>query len=282
MAPRTGVVGHVEVVEFAVVPALPAAGAIVHASEWFTAAAGGGAVAAVAMAQMAGAARFLTALGDDAAGRSADAELRGRGGLDLHAAVRPGTAQRRGFTHLGAADHERTITILGPRLVPHHDDPLPWDALAELDGVYFTGGDVGALRAARAARVLVATPRAIDTIAAAGVPVDVLVASATDPGEQFDPAALDPPPRHVVRTAGAAGGRWEGHDGTSGTWAAAPLPGSPVDAYGCGDTFAAALTLAVAAGDPLDEALAFAAHAGAAALCGRGPYGAALPRHPAA
>jgi ribokinase len=50
-----------------------------------------------------------------------------------------------------------------------------------------------------------------------------------------------------------------------------------VDAYGCGDTFAAALTLALARGDALGEALAFAARAGATCLTGRGPFGAAPP-----
>ena len=57
---------------------------------------------------------------------------------------------------------ERTITTFGPRLEPvGADAQVPWSALAEMDAVYFTAGDVGALRAARAARVLVASPRAL-------------------------------------------------------------------------------------------------------------------------
>lgn len=275
--PRTGVVGHVEAVEFAVVDALPAPGEIVHAREHFRAPAGGGAVAAVAMARMTGAARFLTAVGDDATGAAMAGELRAVEGLELHAAVRSGAPQRRGFTHLGADDHERTITVLGERLIPLRADPLPWDGLGELDGIYFTGGDAGALHAARAAAVLVATSRAMDTIVAAGVPLDVLVASATDPGERIPEGVPDPPPRHVVLTRGAAGGTWTAADGAAGTWAAQPLPGAPVDAFGCGDTFAAGLTVALASGAALDEALAFAARAGAAVLTGRGPYGAELP-----
>jgi sugar/nucleoside kinase (ribokinase family) len=47
-----------------------------------------------------------------------------------------------------------------------------------------------------------------------------------------------------------------------------------VDAFGCGDAFVAGLTAGLAAGERLDAALHRAAGAGAAALTGRGPYGA--------
>jgi ribokinase len=251
---RVAVVGHVEWVEFAVVDRLPAPGEIVHAVEVpFVEAGGGGAVAAVQLARLAGEALFLTSVGDDAAGERAARELRDRLGVDVHAAVHR-VAQRRGFTHLDAA-HERTITVLGERHVPHGGDDLPWGRLAGCDAVYFTGGDVAALRAARAARVLVATPRAVGVLAAADVELDVLVASASDPGEQVEAGRLDPPPRHVVLTEGAAGGGWTGVDGTTGRWAAAEPPGPPVDAYGCGDSFAAGLTYGLGAGLSLDGAL---------------------------
>ncbi|MBA3327435.1 MAG: ribokinase, partial [Solirubrobacterales bacterium] len=61
---RVGVVGHVEWVEFARVPHVPRPGEIVHAREVFAVPAGGGAVAAVQLRKLAGAATFLTALGD--------------------------------------------------------------------------------------------------------------------------------------------------------------------------------------------------------------------------
>ena len=271
--PRVAVVGHVELVEFAVVDRLPAQGEILHAAEPpFTAPAGGGAVAAVQLRRLAGTALFLTSVGHDAAGEQAARELREHHGVDVRAVVHP-VAQRRCFTYLDGA-HERTITVLGQRHVPHGDDDLPWELLAACDAVYFTGGDVAALRAARAARVLVATPRALDTLAAAGVELDVLVASATDPGERLADGALDPPPRHVVLTEGSAGGGWTAADGRTGRWAAAQLPGRPVDAYGCGDTFAAALTYGLGAGHGLGDALDLAARCGATCLTGRGPYGA--------
>jgi ribokinase len=271
---RVGVVGHVEWVEFAVVDRVPRPGEIVHAHEAFALPAGGGAVAAVQLRKLAGDVVFLTVLGGDDLGARAHAEL-ARLSVRVDAVTREGEPQRRCFTHLDRAA-ERTITVLGPRLVPHGGDALPWDELGRLDGIYFTGGDVAALQAARAARVLVATSRALDTIAAAGVELDALVASATDPGEAFSAHDVDPPPRHVVLTRGAAGGAWQGADGTTGEWAAVPAPGPPVDAYGCGDSFAAGLTYGLAARMALDEALQLAARCGAHCLAGRGPYAAQL------
>ena len=268
---RVGVVGHVELVQFAAVERVPVSGEIVHARETFSEPAGGGAVAAVQLRKLAGAVRFLTALGSDA-GATQVAERLGELGVEVHAAERP-QPQRRTFTFLDDAG-ERTITVLGERIVPALSDPLPWDGLGDLDGIYLTGGDAGAVRAARAARVLVATPRAMEALSASGVQLDVLVHSAADPGERYEPGMLDPAPRHVVSTRGAQGGSWTG--ATSGTWQAAPLDGPPVDAYGCGDSFAAALAFALGAGTALPEAIELAARCGAACLTGRGPYGGQL------
>jgi len=160
--------------------------------------------------------------------------------------------------------------VMGRRLVPHAADPLPWDSLGDVDAVYFTGGDTGALRAARAARVLVATPRARQAFEGAGVELDALVHSGSDAGEAYRPG--DPAPKLVVTTRGGKGGEYEAADGRTGTWAAAPLPGPPVDSYGAGDSFAAALTYALGKGVDIDAALAEAAGSGAAALASRGPY----------
>lgn len=308
---RVGVVGHVEWVEFARVARVPRAGEIVHAGDFFAEPAGGGAVAAVQLRRLAGAATFLTALGTGADADRAESELRERYGVAVHAGVRP-TPQRRTFTFLDD-DAQRTITVLGERIVPERADRLPWELLGELDAIYVTGGDADAVRAARAARVLVATPRAMDALARSAVRLDVLVGSANDAGEAYEPGMLDPAPRVVVRTHGAQGGTWEVDEGAvdadvagqaraagaavdavaagdraallvpwlpagrrSGSWEAAPLPGPPVDAYGCGDSFAAGLAFGLGAGMMLGEAVELAARCGAACLCGRGPYEAML------
>lgn len=265
---RTAVVGHVERVEFASIARVPAAGEIVAARSSWTVAAGGGAVAAVQLARLAGACTLYTALGDDEAGRRSREELADLG-VRVAAATREGEATRRAFTFVDDAA-ERTITTLGPRLQPERDDPLPWEELAGFDAVYFTAGGVEALRAARAARTVVATTRAMDVIEAAAVPLDAVVGSGRDVGERY--REYDPAPRLVVSTAGATGGRWTAGEGRSGEWAAAPLPGAAADAYGCGDSFAAGLTFALADGRPTADALELAARCGAACLTGHGPY----------
>ena len=220
------------------------------------------------MLKLTGAATFFTALAGDEAGRRTAAELTERG-VELHAGARDGL-QRRALVYL-TADHERTITVLGERLVPHGDDDVPWERLDAIDGVYFTGGDAGALRAARRAGVVVATPRADRALVESGVRLDVLVHSGTDAGEAVQPEELDPPPRCVITTLGGKGGRWDGEDG-SGSWAAQELPGPRVDAYGAGDSFAAGLTTGLAAGLPMQEAVELGARCGAANMTGRGPY----------
>ena len=185
---------------------MPKAGAIVHASSVWEEPGGGGAVAAVQLAKLAGAATLYTALGDDELGHRSKRALEEHG-LRVEAVFRP-EPQRRAFVHLDARG-ERTITVIGDRLGPRADDPLPWQELRDTDAVYLTAGDAGAVRAARSAGVLVATVRGLEMLAEAGVELDALVASAADRGELYEPGQLDPPPRVVVRTAGAEGGRWE-------------------------------------------------------------------------
>jgi ribokinase len=264
------VVGHVEWVDFVVAPRLPAAGEILQARSAHEAASGGGAMAAYAMRSLTGACTFFCAVGDDERGRWTERGLRSAG-LGVHAAVHAGRAQRRTITHL-TDDRERTITVVGPPLEPSGDDGLPWEMLSRYDGVLVVTGDAPAIRAARAARVLVATPRARAALLDAGVEVDALVGSATDAGETVDEAlAAAIRPRYVVQTQGARGGTWRAADGSSGRWKAAALPGDPVDAFGCGDAFASALTVGLAAGRPIAEACELGARVGAAVLCQRAP-----------
>jgi ribokinase len=270
---RVAVVGHLEWCEFAEVPHVPQPGEIVHATRTFQEPGGGGAVAAVQLCKLAGDATLFTAFGADETGHRAEARLRELG-LCVEARFHP-EPQRRGFVHLDTAG-ERTITVLGPRLGPRGDDSLKWELLDEVDAVYLTAGDVDAVRHARRARTLVATPRGLDTLADAHVELDALVSSGRDPGERYRPGDLDPAPRVVVRTLGAAGGEWETAGGERGRWGPAPLPGPVRDAYGCGDSFAAGLTYGLGAGWDVERAVELAARCGAACLTGRGPYEAQL------
>jgi ribokinase len=264
---KLAVVGHVEWVEFARVEHAPARGEIVHALETWEEPAGGGAVAAVQLANLGGSCLLFTALADDDLGRRSREELEARG-VTVHAGSAPG-AQRRALTHVDE-DGERTITVLGKKLLPSGEDgSLPWEELRRCDAVYFVSGDVAALRAARHSPVLVATARELVTLRQASVEVDVLVGSGEDAAERFETGELEPEPRIVVTTAGALGG-WIR---PGGPFRAAPLPGPVSDAYGCGDCFAAGLTYGLALGNPVDEAVALGARCGAAVLTGRGAYG---------
>ncbi|HET6510445.1 MAG TPA: PfkB family carbohydrate kinase [Baekduia sp.] len=289
---RLAVVGHVEWVDFVLADRLPAPGEIADARASWEAAAGGGAMAAYALKSLTGAAAFFCALGDDA---RADATLAGLrdAGIDVRAA-RHARPQRRTLTWL-TADHERTITTLAAPLEPSGADSLDWSALEGCDGAVLFGGDAAAARAARAAKVLVATARTRAALLEAGVEVDALVGSANDATEPLDDALLAAArPRWVVETEGERGGRWRaartagteagaGAPGAaspvcelpaldaSGRWDAAPPPGPAVDAFGCGDAFAAALMAALAAGRPIADACALGARVGAAVLGQRAP-----------
>jgi ribokinase len=266
---RVAVIGHVEWVEFVRGDHVPAAGEIVHAHDSFEEPAGGGAVAAVQLARLAGEAKFFTALGDDELARRSRARL-AELGVTVHDATRE-VPTRRALTFLDAHG-ERTITTIGERLAPRGRDSLDWEELHRADGVYLTAADGDALHAARAAGVLVASPRAGRVLAEEDVRLDALVYSDRDELETAFARALDPPPTLLVATRGADGGRYETTQGERGRWPAAPLPGPIADSYGAGDSFAAALTFALAQGRDPDGALALAARAGAICLTGRGPY----------
>jgi ribokinase len=267
---RVAVVGHLEWIEFVRADHVPAAGEIVHATDNFQEAAGGGAVAAVELARKAGSATLITALGDDELAERSRARL-AELGVEVEAAIRD-EPTRRGLTILDSGG-ERTIITIGDRLAPRGGDSLDWCGLEGADGVYFTAGDAGALRAARAASVLVATPRAGQVLSEAGVELDALVYSANDELESEFAAAVEPPPALLVATGGVRGGNYETSEGRTGHWAAARLPRPLVDTYGSGDTFAGALTYGLAAGEAVDGALKLAAEAAAACLTRRGPYG---------
>jgi ribokinase len=252
---RCAVVGHVEWVEFAEVDHVPPAGEIVHAGDTWAEAAGGGAVIARQMARLARRCEFFTALGDDELGHRSERRL-AEVGIDVH--VQRFGVTRRGWVYVDATG-ERTITTLGEKLRPR--GPLP---LGGYDAVFFVAGDAEALRSARRARFLAATTRELPTLRDAGVPLDLLVGSARDPGEKYD-GSLDV--KTVVFTEGGGGGAANGV-----RYEAAPLPGPIADTYGAGDSFSGALCFALARGDSLEDALALAARAGAAVITGRGPY----------
>jgi ribokinase len=258
---RVAVVGHVEWVDFVPVERFPKPGEIIHASGAFARAAGGGGVVAVVLAELGADVDFYCALGRDELGRAAAAQLTDRG-VRVHPAWRD-EPTRRAVTLLDP-DHERTIITMGDRLQPLASDPLEWDRLQRADGVYVTAGDTGAMEHARQARVLVASPRARDALGQEGPMIDALVYSAGDAGEREWAARVAYRVRLHVATEGARGGSWRGE--SEGRWSPVPPPGEPRDAYGCGDSFAAGVTFALAGGSSIEDAVALGAQRGALCL----------------
>jgi len=209
---RCAVVGHVEWVEFARVPRLPESGTIVHAHESWTDPAGAGPVMARQLARLAGRCEFFTVLGDDELGHRSERRL-AELGIDVHAQHRAST--RRAWTHIDG-NGERTITVLGDKLLPRA--PLP---LGGYDAVYFVSGEPSALHAARAAPFVAATAREQATLREAGVPLDLLVGSLNDETERFQ-GGVDA--ANVVLTDGGRGCIANGE-----RFPAAALPGPVVD-----------------------------------------------------
>ena len=79
---QVAVVGHIEWVEFARVDHVPAPGEIVQALETWEEPAGGGAVAAVQLANLGGSCLLFTALADDDLGRRSREELEALGSTE--------------------------------------------------------------------------------------------------------------------------------------------------------------------------------------------------------
>ncbi len=270
---RAAVVGHLEWIEFGHLERVPRAGDIAHATDAWEEPGGGGAVAAVQLARLAGGCTFYTALGDDERASWSRRRLEGLG-VRVEAATRD-EATRRAVVFVDA-NGERTITTLGRRLEPTTADELPWGELEDVDAVYFTAGDVDTLRESRRAQVIVATSRVSELLVEADLYLDAVVGSGSDPAEAFDQSRLTHPPVLVVRTGGAAGGTFETRDGTTGTYEPVAPPGPIVDTYGAGDSFAAGLTFGLGAGLEIEGAIALGARCGAWCAAGRGPYGSQL------
>ncbi len=266
---RVAVIGHVEwVTHTRGMP--PGRGLIADVTDPLVEAAGGGGVAAAAAARLGARCTLITAFGDDHAAVSARATLMAHG-VDVRGAHRTG-AQTPVLT-ITEPDGERTITVVGPRLQPARADDLGWADLAHVEAVYYTGEDPGTLAAGRAAPVLVVTGRRVGDLLAAGVRADVIVASAHDPDEDLGVLPVPLRPHAVILTDGARGGVILRQGAEPLRYPPAAAPGSVIDTYGCGDSFAAGLTVGLGQGLPIEAAVAMGARAGAACATWRGGLG---------
>ena len=266
---RLGVIGHVEHITLGRIAAVPRAGDIVHVQAPQLLAGGGGGIAFFQLTKSPAEIHLFTALGnDDAADFVATAVAATQ--AHIHAASRA-EPHTRDVVMIGP-EGERTIVVVGEPLHPRATDPLPYSILDSLDAVYFTAQDPALLQLARRARILVVAARRRECIIASGVAPDAIVGSRHDPRENATDYPV--PPLALIMTDGARGGTVQT---TTLSHFATPRVDKIVGAYGAGDSFAAAFTYYLAAGQsPLDAATR-AAHHGAAVLSSLNPLTAQLP-----
>ncbi|MFT3695558.1 MAG: PfkB family carbohydrate kinase [Kofleriaceae bacterium] len=269
---KLAVIGHVEHITIARVASLPVAGDIAHLERPRVFPGGGGGVAFYQLLNSPADVLLYTALGDDDAGKFVEAHLATTKARVF--AARRSTAHTRDVVMVTPGG-QRTIIVVGEPLHPRKADPLPWDELASCDAAYFTAQDPDALRAARAARLLVVTARRRSALIESGVTPDIVVGSLGDPRERSTLADYPKPPRALILTDGARGGQIETAEGLSHFPPAAP-PDNIVGSYGAGDSFAAALTYQLAQKKTPLEAATIAARYGAAVLAGLIPLDAQL------
>ncbi len=266
---RVVIIGHVEWVTHAL-GHLPDRGHIADLYDPWCEPAGGGGVAAVAAARLGTHVTLVTAFGDDPTGSESRRLLEDRG---VSVVASRATGPQTPVLTIIDPGGERTIMVVGPRMQARASDLTGTDFLAVADAVYYTGEDPELLRLARQARHLVVSGRRVADVTAAGVVADVIVASANDPDESVASLPAELSPGAVVMTNGAAGGSIKSPGaavrGFAPTVQAAPI----VDSYGCGDSFAAGLTVGLARGLDIDDAVAVGAEAGGLCSTWRGGLG---------
>ena len=133
---------------------------------------------------------------------------------------------------------------------PHGDDDLPWERL-DSASTPSTSPAATTARCAQARRARQGSSRRRAPTTRCATPASSSTRSCARPRTRASSrprSDLDPPPDLVVSTAGKEGGEWVGSDHKHNHWKAAELPGPRRDAYGAGDSFAAGLTYALAAG----------------------------------
>lgn len=267
--PRVVIIGHVEWVTHAL-GHLPDRGHIADLHDPWCEPAGGGGVAAVAAARLGAQVTLVTAFGDDPAGSESRRILKDRG---VSVVASRATGPQTPVLTIIETGGERTIMVVGPRMQARASDVTETDLFAVADSVYYTGEDPELLRLARQARHLVVSGRRLADVTAARIVADVIVASANDPDESAASLPAELGPGAVVMTNGAAGGSIKSNGGVVRRYAPIVQAAPIVDSYGCGDSFAAGLTVGLARGLNIDDAVALGAAAGGLCSTWRGGLG---------
>ncbi len=285
--PRLVVVGSVNVDHVVVAPALPGPGETVVGGDLARNGGGKGANAAVAAARLGADVRLLAAVGDDDLGEDALAEL-ARDGVEVGAVARVGAAT--GAALIVVDEHgENQIAVaqganghVGAELVERVLPGLLDGAAAVLVSCEIPlDGVAAALALARDAGTLaVLNPAPVreglaDVLDLAPLLTPNAGEARTLSGEDDLARAADALAARtgapVVVTLGGDGALVVPRAGAEGrTVAPPPLPGPVRDTTGAGDTFNGALTVELAAGAGLEDAVALAQRAAGHAVRERG------------
>lgn len=244
---------------------------------------GGGmaANAAAAVARLGGHAAFWGPVGDDALANAMRDELTARG-VDTQGMHRVEGAQ--------SSTSSIIVDVRGERLIVNYrgsalDCDAAWLPLGMLSGAGALLADVrwpvGAGRALHAARTC-AVPTVLDGDRAERATLEALVPASdyvifSESGLRvWSPAERADALRAAVETSGGvaavtvgANGSWWLIEGALLHYPAPPI--DAVDTTGAGDVFHGAFALAIAEGQPLDDAIRFATAAAALKCAGRGP-----------
>ena len=264
---KFAVIGHIEWINFIEVDQLPQPGLISHSKRSLEYPAGGGSVIAKRLSELTNSkVHFYTALGHDFYGKQCLNILENMG-IKLHVAWRD-QPTRKGFS-LTDSEGERSITIIGERLSPNHNDDLDWNTLNEMDGIFITAADKELLKKSRFAKTLCMTPRVgLNMINESGILLDGLIGSNLDPGEYFSLNELKLKPKYVIKTEGENGGIVF----PGGRYKAIKNKKNNVDSYGCGDSFAAGILYGLSSDWNIEESLNLAKIMGRNCSEHFGPY----------
>ncbi len=264
---KFAVIGHIEWINFLKVDLLPKPGIICRANRSLELPAGGGALIAKTLYELSNnEIHFFTSLGKDYYGKKSF-EFFEKIGINLHVAWRS-EATRKGFSLIDK-NGERSITTIGKRLAPSHNDNLDWNILRDMDGIFITAGDNNLFKKAREANILCTTPRVgIDLINQSKVSLDALIGSNLDPDESFLLSDLNKTPRYIIKTEGEHGGIYI----PGGRFKAINNNDIKIDSYGCGDSFAAGILYGLAGNWPIEKALKLGKVLGRNCVEHFGPY----------
>lgn len=262
MKPRIVVVGSLNVDVIARVPALPAAGETIFASDVLRRFGGKGANQGLAASRLGAEVSLIGAVGDDEHGRGYRAQWRKYGmddsGIATVARAQTGTA----FIAVDARGENQIIVNAGANrrvtagMARREERRFHAAAMVLLQGEVPVAAICEAMRLARkhGARVVFNPSPWPDEFAWQGREIFCVVVNESEAARVQGWSGMT----NVVITRGAGATVWRDKDGRQRDYPVPALARPPVDTVGAGDTFAGALAVELARGADFGAAIAFA------------------------